>query len=185
MKAAIDHSIGAALRACAPQTAAREPQALFARAGSRDHRSERNQRSEQNRGVAPDLDVGQDRDFRRDCPAATTHLTPRQLEVLALLCEGLQNKVICRRLNIASGTAKVHISCIFRELGVASRLAAVVEAQRRGLVKLGNALPDRNRDLLDALIQPRGRPNTLSISAKQAAGVATGLGTERNLMMAA
>ena len=34
------------------------------------------------------------------------HLTPRQLEVLDLLCEGLPNKLICRRLNIASGTVK-------------------------------------------------------------------------------
>ena len=59
--------------------------------------------------------------------------TPRQLEVLALLCEGLPNKLICRRLNIASGTVKVHISCIFRELGVASRLQAVLTAGSLGL----------------------------------------------------
>jgi DNA-binding NarL/FixJ family response regulator len=62
------------------------------------------------------------------------HLTPRQLEVLSLLCEGLPNKLICRRLNIATGTAKVHISGIFRELGVTSRLQAVVVARRCGLL---------------------------------------------------
>ena len=61
------------------------------------------------------------------------HFTPRQLEVLALLCEGLPNKLICRRLDIATGTVKVHISCILRELGVASRLQAVVAAGRCGL----------------------------------------------------
>ena len=61
------------------------------------------------------------------------HLTVRQLEVLALLCEGLPNKTICRRLNIASGTVKVHISSILRELGVASRLQAVVAASSLGL----------------------------------------------------
>lgn len=62
------------------------------------------------------------------------HLTPRQLEVLSLLCEGLPNKLICRRLNIATGTVKVHISGILRELGVTSRLQAVVTARRCGLL---------------------------------------------------
>ena len=61
------------------------------------------------------------------------HLTPRQVEVLALLCEGLSNKLICRTLNIAAGTVKVHISCILRELGVATRLQAVVVSRARTL----------------------------------------------------
>jgi DNA-binding NarL/FixJ family response regulator len=60
-------------------------------------------------------------------------LTPRQREVLSLLCEGLPNKSICRQLNIAAGTVKVHIGVILRELGVASRLQAVVAAQQCGL----------------------------------------------------
>jgi len=60
-------------------------------------------------------------------------LTPRQLEVLALLCEGLPNKLIARRLDIATGTVKIHVSCILRELGVATRLQAVVAARRCGL----------------------------------------------------
>jgi DNA-binding NarL/FixJ family response regulator len=64
---------------------------------------------------------------------APLHLTPRQLEVLSLLCEGLPNKLICRQLSIATGTVKVHISVILRELGVTSRLQAVVAASRRGL----------------------------------------------------
>src|SRR5688572_9746775 len=67
----------------------------------------------------------------RTAPAA--RLTPRQVEVLALLCEGLPNKLICRALNIAAGTVKVHISGIFRELGVTSRLQAVVVSQARAL----------------------------------------------------
>ncbi|HEV7393286.1 MAG TPA: LuxR C-terminal-related transcriptional regulator [Burkholderiales bacterium] len=62
------------------------------------------------------------------------HLTPRQLEVLALLCDGLPNKLISQRLNISAGTVKVHISCILRELGVSSRLQALLLAQRCGLV---------------------------------------------------
>ena len=66
-------------------------------------------------------------------PAPPARLTPRQMEVLALLCEGLPNKLICRALNIAAGTVKVHISGIFRELGVTSRLQAVVVSQGRAV----------------------------------------------------
>ena len=66
--------------------------------------------------------------------ATPVHLTPRQVEVLYLLCEGLPNKLICRQLNIATGTVKVHIGVILRELGVTSRLQAVVAAQRCGLL---------------------------------------------------
>jgi DNA-binding CsgD family transcriptional regulator len=69
-------------------------------------------------------------------------LTPRQLEVLALLCEGLPNKLISRRLNIANGTVKVHVVQILRALGVASRLQAVVAARNLGLVDASyNLLP--------------------------------------------
>jgi len=62
------------------------------------------------------------------------HLTARQLDVLALLCEGLPNKLICRRLNIAAGTCKAHISNILRELSVGSRLQAVIVARGLRLV---------------------------------------------------
>jgi DNA-binding NarL/FixJ family response regulator len=62
-------------------------------------------------------------------------LTPRQSEVLALLCEGLPTKTICRRLGISYGTAKVHIGAILRELGASSRLQAVLYAQRLGLLR--------------------------------------------------
>ena len=72
------------------------------------------------------------------------HLTPRQREVLALLCEGLPNKLICRRLNITAGTVKVHIGVILRELSVTSRLQAVVVASRQGLLdEMTAATPER------------------------------------------
>jgi DNA-binding NarL/FixJ family response regulator len=57
------------------------------------------------------------------------HLTNRELEVLALLCEGMPNKLIARRLKISAGTVKVHISRILRALGVATRLQAVLLAR--------------------------------------------------------
>lgn len=59
-------------------------------------------------------------------------LTPRQLDVLAMLCEGLPNKLIARRLNISAGTVKVHVVHIHRALGVSSRLQAVVAARALG-----------------------------------------------------
>ena len=50
-------------------------------------------------------------------------------QVLALLCEGLPNKLIARHLKISSGTVKVHISNIFRALNVSNRLQAVLIAR--------------------------------------------------------
>ena len=61
-------------------------------------------------------------------------LTPRELEVLALLCEGMPNKLIGRRLDISEGTVKIHVGKILSELDVSSRLQAVVAAHRRGIV---------------------------------------------------
>lgn len=143
---AIDHSIGAALQACALQAPPKGPQSLPA-AGSDGVRG---------RGPGRGPARTSDPEHRRDrvCQeVAQIHLTSRQLDVLALLCEGLQNKKICRRLDIAPGTVKVHISSIFRALGVASRLAAVVEAQRRGLVKPEDvSLETRSRDILSRLL---------------------------------
>lgn len=89
---------------------------------------------------------------RDDGVEPPAHLTPRQLEVLALLCEGLPNKLICRRLDISPGTVKAHISSILRELGVVSRLQAVVASRRRGLV--GEALSGQPH-LGDELFQAR------------------------------
>jgi DNA-binding NarL/FixJ family response regulator len=62
------------------------------------------------------------------------HLTPRECEVLGLLAEGLSNKLICRRLNIAPSTVKIHVARILAELGASTRLQAVVVAQRLGLL---------------------------------------------------
>ena len=67
-------------------------------------------------------------------------LTLRQLEVLALLCEGLPNKMIGRRLNIADGTVKVHIVQILRALNVSSRLQAAIAARELGMVGAANKL---------------------------------------------
>jgi DNA-binding NarL/FixJ family response regulator len=62
--------------------------------------------------------------------SAISTMTSRQKEVLALLSKGLTNKDIAYRLNIADITVKVHLSAVFRKLGVVNRTQAVVEARR-------------------------------------------------------
>jgi DNA-binding NarL/FixJ family response regulator len=63
-------------------------------------------------------------------------LTPRELEVLQLLAEGLANKAIAQRLAISEHTVKFHVNAIMSKLGAQSRTAAVVQATRLGLIML-------------------------------------------------
>lgn len=60
-------------------------------------------------------------------------LSQRQRQVLQCLCEGLSNKEIGRELNLAENTVKVHLSAIFKILGVVSRTQAVLVARERGI----------------------------------------------------
>ena len=60
-------------------------------------------------------------------------LTERQIEVLTLMLRGLPNKLICRKLNLAEGTVKVHVSNLLRALGVRNRTQAVIAAGELGL----------------------------------------------------
>jgi DNA-binding CsgD family transcriptional regulator len=57
-----------------------------------------------------------------------TLLTPRELEVLATLAEGMTNKAIARRLNISLHTVKFHVESLFRKLGARTRTEAVAKA---------------------------------------------------------
>lgn len=63
-------------------------------------------------------------------------LTPREIEVLTLLGQGLPNKLIARQLTISEHTVKFHISSIFAKLGAASRTDAVSRGARAGLIVL-------------------------------------------------
>jgi DNA-binding NarL/FixJ family response regulator len=63
-------------------------------------------------------------------------LTPREVEVLELLAEGLPNKAIAERLRISDQTVKFHVSSISGKLGAANRTDAVRRAVRRGLITL-------------------------------------------------
>jgi len=63
-------------------------------------------------------------------------LTPRELEVLGLLAEGLSNKAIALRLGISDHTVKFHVNAVLGKLGAQSRTEAVVRATRLGLILL-------------------------------------------------
>jgi DNA-binding NarL/FixJ family response regulator len=57
-------------------------------------------------------------------------LTRREREVLALLADGLPNKLIARRLDISEKTVKAHLTNIFQRIGVSDRTQAALWAER-------------------------------------------------------
>jgi DNA-binding NarL/FixJ family response regulator len=68
-------------------------------------------------------------------PVAET-LTPRELEVLHHLAQGLPNKTIAHQLDISEHTVKFHVNAIMGKLGAQSRTEAVVRATQLGLILL-------------------------------------------------
>jgi DNA-binding NarL/FixJ family response regulator len=62
-------------------------------------------------------------------------LSPREREVLALVAEGLPNKLIARRLAISEKTVKAHLTSVFRTIGVDDRTQAAVWAMRNGVAE--------------------------------------------------
>jgi DNA-binding NarL/FixJ family response regulator len=60
-------------------------------------------------------------------------LSDREREVLAMVVEGLPNKLIARRLEISEKTVKAHLTSVFRRIGVTDRTQAALWAERNGL----------------------------------------------------
>jgi DNA-binding CsgD family transcriptional regulator len=63
-------------------------------------------------------------------------LTPRELEVLALLAEGASNKTIARRLGISVHTAKFHVGSLLDKFDAVGRTDALAHAARLGVINL-------------------------------------------------
>jgi len=63
-------------------------------------------------------------------------LTPREMDVLLLISEGLDNKSISARLHIALGTVKSHVKAVLDKLDASSRTQAAAAAHQRGLVRM-------------------------------------------------
>ena len=73
---------------------------------------------------------------RDEAEASGIELTPRELDVLALLAEGASNKDIARRLGISVHTAKFHVGSLLEKLDATGRTDAVAHAARRGVIHL-------------------------------------------------
>ncbi|MCU1335425.1 MAG: transcriptional regulator, LuxR family [Bryobacterales bacterium] len=63
-------------------------------------------------------------------------LTPREMDVLEMLAEGLSNKMIAHRLSISDHTAKFHVNSILAKLNAGTRTEAVTRGIRLGLIKI-------------------------------------------------
>ncbi len=63
-------------------------------------------------------------------------MTAREMEVLAMMADGLGNKIIASRLHISEHTVKFHITSIFAKLGAERRTEAVTIGIRHGLIPL-------------------------------------------------
>jgi DNA-binding NarL/FixJ family response regulator len=71
--------------------------------------------------------------MQQDTGRSFLDLTQRQYEVLAELVEGHSNKVIAAYLNLAEATVKMHVTAIFKRLGVSNRTQAALEAKKLGV----------------------------------------------------
>ena len=84
------------------------------------------QRAQRGRGERADGHAAPD-------PAAALNVTPREIDVLRLLADGLTNRQIGAALFISEKTASVHVTNLLRKLGVPNRVEAAAIAQRVGL----------------------------------------------------
>ncbi|SDU11363.1 response regulator [Halopseudomonas salegens] len=78
--------------------------------------------------------AGDNQPLDRQSCARELGVTPRQLEILDLLAEGLPNKVICQRLSLSEDTVKTHLKALFSTLNCHNRTECVAQARRLGLV---------------------------------------------------
>lgn len=79
------------------------------------------------------IDTNGRRPAQSDDAALLGALTPRQIEVLRLVCDGLRNSEISARLGTSEKTVKAHMTAILAGLGVVNRTQAVLIARRAGL----------------------------------------------------
>ena len=80
--------------------------------------------------------AGNRREEEHEAHQTIEKLTPREIEVLEALAEGLDSEGMAEKLNIALRTERNHMASILRKLGVHSQLQALVFALRHGLVEI-------------------------------------------------
>ncbi len=79
----------------------------------------------------------QSKERDRETHRYVERLTPREMEVLQALADGLSDKEMSESLRVGVGTVRNHLVSIFSKLGVNSRLQALVFALRQGIIKIG------------------------------------------------
>lgn len=89
--------------------------------------------------VTPERAAMHDGDEFGQWPGREHGLSPRESEVLALLCQGMDNDEIASRALVGTNTLKTHIRSLYRKIGVASRTRAVLWGVDHGF------RPDRSR----------------------------------------
>ena len=80
--------------------------------------------------------AGESREEEREARASIEQLTPREMQVLKALAEGLSNREIAERLYMSVDTERTHMMNILNKFGVHSRLQALLFAARYGLIEL-------------------------------------------------
>jgi DNA-binding NarL/FixJ family response regulator len=75
-------------------------------------------------------------ELSRQAHAPAEILSEREIEVLALMAKGDANKEIAAQLHITDSTVKTHISSIFQKLNAKDRTEAVMQAIKRGIIKI-------------------------------------------------
>jgi two-component system, NarL family, response regulator LiaR len=76
-----------------------------------------------------------------DGPLTPSPLTEREVEILQLLAQGVENKEIARRLSLRDATVRTHVSNILSKLQLANRVQATLYALRKGLTALDDEPP--------------------------------------------
>lgn len=71
---------------------------------------------------------------------AKDSLTPREIEVISMIAEGLKSKAIAERLSISQATVRHHLSSIYGKLGVDGRLNLMIYAVEKGLIQFEHQL---------------------------------------------
>ena len=72
----------------------------------------------------------------RRAPDPANALSDREREVLAMVAEGLPNKLIAQHLGISEKTVKAHLTSVYRQIGVTDRTQAALWAQRHGVSRI-------------------------------------------------
>lgn len=79
-------------------------------------------------------------------PLTPDPLTERELEILQLLAQGVENKEIARRLVLREATVRTHVSNILSKLHLANRVQATLYALRKGIASLDSSPPAKEND---------------------------------------